>query len=300
MEVTERTIPYYNQALIKIAERFKVYYPKEIPYTMNYVIVLQNHNSFVNIVENINIISKSIYQGAQKYTVKSYKILFEQACLCIAKSTNIKEDTIAEMVLAEANSIYLARMAEFEFIESQKQAWIEKQKLKKIKEVQRKENIEAFIKGVDHKMSELVKELRITVSKGFLPTVVIVGIGGLGYGAWSVARYWHAENSAQAEIGAVRSNNQILQAENKELEKYKSVKEEMEQLRQQINYVSKEKKIIKQKLDSTTSNNKKLTVDLTNTKKELSKVENELIRSQNRIKKLCNMARNQIFNDICF
>jgi chromosome segregation ATPase len=241
MEFDGIPIPYLNASLISVAKRCGIYYESvDIPYRSDYQLVNYNHNSFVNIIKDINTLTEAIYQGATKYVPSNYKQLFGKACQVIALNTNIDAYGIGEIVKTEAEATYQRDLKE---IEAKKK----ETRQRAIKEAERREQREEFLRKVDRKMAELVRELRITVSKVYKPFTAIGLIAGLGYAGWLGAQYWIKEESAQGQLANVRSQNLILTTENKELAKYKDVKSKMQNITQEVEVLKEDNNKIKTK-----------------------------------------------------
>ncbi len=267
MEFDGIPIPYLNASLIFVAKRYGIYHEStDISNGNYYQLLLYNHNSFVEIIKDIDTLTQAMYQGATMYVPSNYKLLFGKACQAIASKTNIDAYAIAEIVKKDAEAKYQIDLAKL-------QAKNKQARQRAIDEAQRQEQLELFLRKVDRKMAELVRELRITISKGYKPFVAIGVICGLGYVSWLGTQYWINEKTAQGELANVRSQNLNLTAENQELASYKNVKNKIKNLTQQL-------QVLKEENNKTKNENNSL-------KQEVTRISQENNNLRNRIEK-CN------------
>ena len=250
-------IPYLNASLISVAKRCGTYFDGGTSINSNSygLIKYARKQEFIDIVNNLDITTVAIGQGADNYAVSNYTELFGRACYVISISTHIDPKGIAEIVKADAKTTF------------------DKDREKSIRELESKKNRDRFLSQVDLKMSKLVRELRITIAKSYKPIVAIGAIIGVGCLSWVVTQYLHKEYSAQKQLADFRSQNLILRTENKELSKYKDVKFKIQQLSKEVDLLKKENNSFKDK-------NKKL-------EQEISSLTNNNRNLQNRIEK-CN------------
>ena len=260
MEFDGIPIHYLNASLIFVAKRYGIYHDRTDIFNRNdYQLLLYNQNSFVEIIKDIDTLTQAMYQGATMYVPLNYTSLFGKACQAIALKTNIDAYAIAEIVKKDAEAKY--------------QTDVTKLQAKNKKARQRSEQLEVFLRKVDLKMAELVRELRITISKGYKPFAAIGVICGLGYVSWLGTQYWINEKSAQGELANVRSQNLNLTTENQELASYKNVKNQIKNLTQQL-------EVVKEDNDKTKNENNSL-------KQEVTRIYQENNNLRNRIEK-CN------------
>lgn len=239
-------IPIYflNASLLSVAKDYGIYDErKNILPLSSYELIFYNPNSFENIIKDINKLTEAMSQGANIYVPSNYKSLFGKACKIIALKTNIDAYAIAEIVKKDAEAKYQRALTEAEV--RKKEA-----RQKAIYEAEKQEKLENFLKKVDLKMAELVRELRITISKAYKPFAVMGVILGVGYVSWLGTQYWIKEKSAQGELATIRSQNLMLVTENEELTSYKDVKEKIQQLTQQLEGLEEDNNIIKHENNS--------------------------------------------------
>jgi FtsZ-binding cell division protein ZapB len=267
MEFDGIPIQYLNASLISVAEHYGISHDRrDISYRTDYQLLIYNHNSFAEIIKDIDTLTRAIYQGATIYVPSNYQLLFGKACEAIASKTNINAYAICEIVKKDAEANYQRDLIEF-------QAKKNKERQRAITEAERREQLEEFLIKVDRNMAELVRELRITVSKAYKPFAIIGVIVGLGYGSWLATQYWINEKSAQGKLVNIRNQNLMLKTENEELAVYKNVKSKIQNLNQQI-------EVLKGDIN-------KIKVENNSLNQEITKVSEENSNLRNRIEK-CN------------
>jgi hypothetical protein len=265
-------VRYLNASLISVAKRYGISHEiRDVSHQNYYQLVNYNHNSFINIIKDIDTLTKAMYQGATMYVPSNYKLLFGKACQAIASQTNIDAYAIGEIVKKEAEVQYQRDLVDFE---------IKKRKAREraIYEAEKREQLEEFLIKVDRKMAELVRELRITVSKAYKPIAVIGVIVGLGYGSWFATQYWINEKSAQGELANIRNQNLILKTENKELAGYKKVKNKIQNLNQQIEVLKEANNKIKAENNSLNQEITEVSEDNRNLRNRIEKCNSGFIR----------------------
>ncbi len=250
-------IPYLNASLISIAKSCGTYFDGEASINSNSYGLTKyaRKQEFVDIINDLNTVTNGIRQGADNYAISNYMQLFVKACCVISTGTNIEPKGIGEIVKADARATF------------------NKDIEKSNRELENKKNRDKFLKQVDLKMSELVRELRITVSKSYKPVAVTGAIIGVGFLSWFGVQYLHKELSAQKQLADFRSQNLILTTENKELSKYKDVRNQIQQLTKEVDTLKKENSDMQNKNQSL--------------EKQISALSNNNRNLQNRIER-CN------------
>ncbi|HYW21236.1 MAG TPA: hypothetical protein VE956_18445 [Nodularia sp. (in: cyanobacteria)] len=272
MEFDGIPIPYLNASLISFAKRYGIYHEgADISYRNDYKLLIYNHTSFVEIIKDINTLTQAMYQGATMYVPSNYKSLFGKACQVIALKTNIDAYAIAEIVKNDAEVKYQKDLTELE-------AKNKSARQRAIYEEEKRQQLEEFLIKVDRKMAELVRELRITVSKIYKPFAAIGVICGLGYVSWLGTQYWINEKSAQGELANIRTQNRILATENEELASYKNVKSKIQSLNQKVEVLKKDNNIIKAENNSLKEEVTKISDDNRNLRNRIEKCNSGFVR----------------------